>query len=148
DLDNKLWTVPAARMKAGKEHRVPLAPAAIALLRALPRENGNDRVFVGPAAGGGFSDMAMARVLERMRSNATVHGLRRAFSDWAHERPAHANHTIEISLAHSVGNEVEKAYRRGDLFDKRRKLMDAWSVYCATPAVQAGDVVHLRTVRA
>ena len=67
DLDNALWTVPAARMKAGKEHCVPLAPAVIALLRALPRERDNDRVFVGPAAGGGFSDMAMARVLERMR---------------------------------------------------------------------------------
>jgi integrase len=148
DLDSKLWTVPAARMKAGKEHRVPLAPAAVALLRALPREQDNDRVFIGPAAGGGFSDMAMARVLERMRHDVTVHGFRSTFSDWAHERTAYPNHAIEISLAHSVGNEVEKAYRRGDLFDKRRALMAAWAKFCASPLTKAGsDVVTLRGAR-
>jgi integrase len=147
DLDSKIWTVPAARMKAGKEHRVPLAPAAIALLRALPHERDNDRVFIGPAAGGGFSDMAMARVLKRMRRDATVHGFRSTFSDWAHERTAHANHAIEISLAHSVGNEVEKAYRRGDLFDKRRKLMEAWAKFALTPLIKQeadGELVPLR----
>jgi integrase len=148
NLDSKVWTVPAARMKAGKEHRVPLAPATITLLRELPRERDNDRVFIGPAAGGGFSDMAMARVLERMRRDATVHGFRSTFSDWAHERTAYANHAIEISLAHSVGNEVEKAYRRSDLFDKRRKLMEAWAKFAATPPAKAGcHVVTLRGAR-
>jgi integrase len=144
DLDNQLWIVPSNRMKAGKEHRVPLAPAAIALLRALPHEKGNDRVFVGPATDGGFSDMAMARVLERMRRDVTVHGFRSTFSDWAHERTAHANHTIELSLAHSPGNQVEKAYRRGDLFDKRRRLMEEWARNCSSPAQAAADVVAIR----
>ena len=144
DLNNKLWTVPAARMKADKEHRVPLSGPALALLRALPREKGKDLVFVGPAKGGGFSDMAMARVLERMRRDATVHGFRSTFSDWAHERTAHSNHTIELSLAHSPGNQVEKAYRRGDLFDKRRRLMEEWARYCSSPELAAAEVVAIR----
>jgi integrase len=146
DLDNKVWIVPAARMKAGKEHKVPLAPAAIELLKALPREKNNDFVFVGPAAGGGFSDMAMARTLQAMRPGVTVHGMRSAFSDWAHEQTAHANHTIEISLAHSVGNATEKAYRRGDMFKKRVRLMEEWARYCSSPPVQAAadNVVAIR----
>jgi integrase len=78
--------------------------------------------------------MAMARVLGRMRHDITVHGFRSTFSDWAHERTAYPDHAIEISLAHSVGNEVEKAYRRGDLFDKRRKLMETWAKFATTPA--------------
>ena len=143
DLDNKLWIVPAARMKAGRAHRVPLAPAAIELLRALPREKGNDHVFVGPAAGGGFSDMAMMRVMRTLGRTETTHGFRSTFSDWAHERTAHANHAIEISLAHSIGNAVEKAYRRGDLLEKRRRLMEEWARYCAAPPTQqkAGENV-------
>ena len=146
DLDNEIWTVPAARMKADKEHRVPLTPAVIAFVRALPREPGNERVFIGPAAGGRFSDMAMARVLERMgRDNATVHGFRSTFSDWAHERTAHSSHAIELSLAHSIGTAVEKAYRRGDLFEKRRRLMTDWAAYCSSPPARAAaEVVPIR----
>ena len=142
DLDNKIWVVPAARMKVGKEHRVPLAAPVLALLRALPREKNNDLVFIGPAEGGGFSDMAMTRVLERMGCDATVHGFRSTFSDWAHERTAHPSHAIELSLAHSVGNAVEKAYRRGDLIEKRRHLMEEWARYCSAPH-KAGEVVPL-----
>jgi integrase len=136
DFDNKVWVVPAERMKAGKEHRVPLAPVVIELLKALPREKNNDFVFVGPSAGGGFSDMAMARTLQAMRPGVTVHGMRSAFSDWAHERSAHSNHTIELSLAHSVGKETERAYRRGHMVNKRRKLMEEWARYCCSPPVQ------------
>jgi integrase len=151
NFDERVWVVPAARMKAGREHRVPLAPEMIALLRALPRQKNNDRVFVGPAADGGFSDMAMARVLERMRPDVTVHGTARScFSDWAHERTAHSNHVIELSLAHSIGNQVEKAYRRGDLFDKRRRLMEEWCRYCSSgkPLASADNVTTLRKVEA
>jgi integrase len=145
NLADKVWVVPAGRMKAGKEHRVPLVPAAIELLKALPREKGNDLVFVGPAAGGGFSDMAMARTLQTMRPGVTVHGMRSAFSDWAHERTGHANHAIEISLAHAVGKDVERSYRRGDMLEKRRRLMEEWARFCCTPPVQvaADNVVAI-----
>jgi integrase len=149
DFDNETWTVPPSRMKAGKEHRVPLASAAIALLRALPHERDNDHIFIGPAAGRRFSDMAMARVLKCISRGATVHGFRSTFSYWAHEQTAHASHAIEISLAHSVGNEVEKAYRRGDLFDKRRRLMEAWAKFAlAAPIKQEGDRKLVRYGRA
>jgi integrase len=136
DLDNAMmWVVPAARMKMKHEHRVPLSPAAVALLRVLPREDGNDFVFVGPHAGLGLGGMSMSRLLHRMGHRETVHGFRSSFSDWAHEETSHANHTIEISLAHKVGTEVEQAYRRKDMFAKRVKLMADWSRYCTTKPV-------------
>jgi hypothetical protein len=114
-------------------------------VRALPRENGNPYLFVGPLLGRGFSDMALTRVVQRMGRTETVHGFRSTFSDWAHEQTAHANHTIEISLAHAVGSDVEKAYRRGNMFGKRAKLMSDWAKYCCSPAVRASDnVVALR----
>jgi integrase len=88
--------------------------------------------------------MAMSRVSKRLRADVDVHGFRSTFSDWAHEHTGFDNHTIEQSLAHQVGNAVERAYRRGDMFDKRRKLMEAWSAYCSTPPSKTGDVVPLR----
>jgi integrase len=143
DLENGIWTIPAGRMKAGKEHRVPLAPRAVELLRGAYRERGNPHVFLGPSKGG-LSSMAMAALLKRMHyDEATVHGFRSTFSDWSHERTASANHLIELSLAHAVGSDVERAYRRGDLFDKRRKLMSAWANYCEQPT-ETGDVIPLR----
>jgi integrase len=144
DFENKVWVIPASRMKAGKEHRVPLSAAAIALLRALPTEINNPFVFVGVRAGTGLGPAALAVLLRRLgHTGFTVHGFRSSFSDWAHEQTAHANHTIETSLAHAVGGAVEKAYRRGDLFQKRRKLMDAWAQFLAA-APAAGTVVPLR----
>jgi integrase len=140
DLAEKTWTVRAARMKSRREHRVALSPAAIELLRRLPRRDGDDLVFGGLNARWG-----MRQVMRRLgqAGAVTVHGFRSGFSTWAHERTSHASHTIEISLAHAVGNESERAYRRTDLVAKRRQLMEQWSRHCATPAV-AGDVVPLR----
>jgi integrase len=145
DLGNKTWTVPAERMKAGKEHKVPLAPQAIKLLRALPREDGNPFVFIGTRSGRGLSSMVLYRLLQRMgHSDITTHGMRSAFSDWAHEMTAHANHAIELALAHSIGTEAEKAYRRGNMIAKRVKLATDWAKFCTSkPVAEADNVVPL-----
>ncbi len=143
NLANAVWTVPPQRMKAHKEHRVPLSAPALELLRDLPREPGNDLVFIGAKAGGGLSDTTFSRLLKRMggNGNVTAHGFRSAFSDWAHEQTAHAAHTIEISLAHAVGNAVEQSYRRGDLIAKRKQLMDSWAKFTTSKPMTAGDNV-------
>jgi len=131
DVKGKVWTVPAGRMKAGKEHRVPLSDCALQLLQELPRERGNPFVFIGPRAGG-LSTMAMASTIQRMgRNEITVHGFRSTFRDWAAERTNCPNHVVEMALAHVVGDKVEAAYRRGDLFAKRTRLMTDWGRYCS-----------------
>ena len=133
DLANATWTIPASRMKAKREHRVPLAPAALDLLRALPRESANPFVFIGPKAGQGLGGQAPGRLLRRIgRDDITPHGFRSRFHDWANETTTHANHTIELSLAHNVGTEVERAYRRGPMLAKRVRLMADWAKYCAS----------------
>jgi integrase len=156
DLKNRLWIIPAERMKAGREHRVALSREAIALLKALPREKDNEFVFIGMSSGRGLSSAALGHVLQRMgRSGITIHGFRSAFSTWARERTQHANHTIEISLAHAVGDKTSQAYSRGDLLAKRRQLMQAWAKFCCSPAkprakpkVEDSNVVALmRAVR-
>lgn len=131
DLDTKLWTIPAARMKAGKEHRVPLSTAAIALLKALP--SAGAIVFQGRRKGTEMSDMTLTAVLRRMgRGDITVHGFRSTFRDWCAEAPGNAfpREVCEHALAHSLPDRVEAAYRRGDLLDKRIVMMQAWSDYC------------------
>lgn len=130
DFSRKVWTIPGSRMKAGKEHRVPLSDAAIKLLKALPYEEGNDFLFVGMRPKTGLSNMAMATLLERMgRDDITVHGFRSCFRDWAAEETHTPNHVVEMALAHKISNAVEAAYRRGDLFDKRAALMADWATY-------------------
>jgi integrase len=130
DLAGKVWTVPAGRIKGGREHRVPLSDRVLEILKSLPSEAHNKFVFIGPRAGG-LSNMAMASVLERMgRDDITVHGFRSTFRDWAAERTGYPNHVAEMALAHVIGNKVEAAYRRGDLFEKRQKLMADWARYC------------------
>jgi integrase len=141
NFKDKVWTIPAERMKGGKEHRVPLSPQAIDLLKSLYVEDGNALLFVGPRSSQPLSNTAMRQVLQRLKRSETAHGMRSAFSDWAHEQTSHGNHTIELSLAHAIGTKVEQAYRRGDLFDKRRKLMEAWAEYCAKPAVKSDATV-------
>jgi integrase len=144
DFANGVWTVPGQRMKGGREHRQPLSDAAIALLRSLPRETGNGYVFIGGRADSGLTVMALWLLMERMglRGTATVHGFRSAFSDWAHERTSHSAHTIEISLAHSVGSETERAYRRTDMVAKRRQLLESWAKFLTTkPLAKDADVV-------
>jgi integrase len=141
DLTAGTWTVPKERMKGGREHRVPLSEGAIELLRGLPREA--DFVFIGTKAGRGLSPMAMANVLKRMKPDITVHGFRSSFRDWAAETTNYPNHIVEMALAHKITNAVEAAYRRGDLFEKRRQLMAAWAAYCDDVG---GSVVPLRAV--
>lgn len=144
DLAAKTWTIPADRMKAKKEHRVPLSDRALEILKALPREEGNLSVFIGSRKNG-LSNMAMATVLRRMkRRDVTVHGFRSSFRDWAAERTGHANFVVEMALAHTVGNAVEAAYRRGDLIEKRALLMAEWSRYCTGTPVAGAAVLPLR----
>jgi integrase len=136
DVAARLWTIPAERMKAGKEHRVPLSEAAIAILGQM--DQGRDKVFP-------ISNMAMAMLLRRMgRGDLTVHGFRSSFSDWCAERTAFPSEVREMALAHTVADKVEAAYRRGDLFEKRRALAEAWAKFCDTPAAGAGEVVPIR----
>lgn len=143
DLDAKVWTVPAGRMKAQKEHRVPLSDRACKILGSLPGEKDNPFVFIGARASG-LSNMAMAAVLKRMeRNDITVHGFRSTFRDWAAELTGYQNHVVEMALAHTIGNAVERAYRRGDMMEKRVRLMADWSRFCANPA-PTGEVVPMR----
>lgn len=123
EIDGKVWTVPAARMKSGREHRVPLSEQALALLESV--DHTDDLVFPG-GRGRPLSDMALAMIHRRMGYEITTHGFRSAFKDWASERTSFPNEVSEAALAHVVGDRVEAAYRRGDLFEKRRRLMDAW----------------------
>jgi integrase len=147
DLADRLWTIPAERMKADKEHRVPLSDAAIAILEDLQRVRQGDYVFPGGRAGRPISNMAMTMTLRRMgRGELTVHGFRSSFRDWAAERTGFPAEVAEMALAHAVSDKVEAAYRRGDLFQKRRQLMDAWARYCATPA-PAGKVVSFAAAK-
>jgi integrase len=135
DLDRAVWTVPANRMKAGREHRVPLSRPALKLLKAMHEGCDGKFVFPGQKPGKPLSVMALEMVLRRMKVEAvTVHGFRSAFRDWAAERTNFSNEVCEAALAHVIENKAEAAYRRGDLFDKRRKLMDAWATHCAPPA--------------
>ena len=144
NLDAKVWTIPAARMKAGREHRVPLSPRAVEILSTAHREPGNDFIFIGQRAGAGISSMAMTMVLKRLgRGDVTVHGFRSTFRDWCAERTNYPREVAEMALAHTIGDKVEAAYRRGDLFNKRTRLMVDWADYCDAPAV-VGDVVPMR----
>ena len=143
DLDGAVWTVPATRMKAGREHRVPLSRRALKIVKALHETRDGDFVFPGQKPGKPLSVMALEMILRRMKiDDATVHGFRSAFRDWAAERTNFPNEVCEAALAHVIENKAEAAYRRGDLFDKRRKLMDMWANYCAAP--KAGKVVAFR----
>ena len=127
DLGKAIWTIPASRMKAGKEHRVPLSQRAVEILEAV-RALGSSFMF--PAKNGGLSGMAMSMLLRRMEVAATVHGFRSSFRDWSAECTSFAHEVCEMALAHAIGNKAEAAYRRGDLFEKRRRLMDEWAAFC------------------
>lgn len=143
DLAAKLWTIPASRIKAGKEHRVPLSAPALALLAQLAEARSGEFVFPGGKAGKPLSNMALLALLKRMgRGELTVHGFRSAFRDWAAERTHFPREVAEMALAHAIGDKVEAAYRRGDLFEKRRRLMDEWARFCALPR-HSGDVVPI-----
>jgi integrase len=146
DLLDKTWRLAAARMKAGKEHRVPLSARAFLILdEMMPLRQADDGfVFPGGKAGRPLSNMAFLMLLRRMgRSELTAHGFRSSFRDWAAERSNFPNEVVEMALAHAVGNKVEAAYRRGDLFDRRSRLMAAWATFCAAPEKKARSNVAL-----
>jgi integrase len=134
DLAVKVWTIPASHMKSGKEHRVPLSGRTIEILNACPRG----------AAPFPIGAVGMAQCLERHCPDATVHGFRSTFRDWAAERTSYPNHVVEQALAHAIGSKVEKAYRRSDLFEKRRRLMNDWTAWCARPAPTGANVLSMR----
>jgi integrase len=145
DLAQNVWTVPAERMKAKREHRVPLSPAAVKVLTAMQAIRTNDFVFPGGKAGKPLSNMAMLALLKRMeRADLTAHGFRSTFRDWAAECTAYPGEVAEAALAHTVGDKVEAAYRRGDLFEKRRRLMNDWAKHCAHAKRTGGAVIPLQ----
>jgi integrase len=147
DLEKKVWTIPAIRMKAGHAHRIPLTDRALDILRSLPRLDHNQHVFPGNAKGKPLSGMAMTMQLRRMkREEITVHGFRSTFRDWASEQTSFPHETCEHALAHRISDKAEAAYRRGDQFEKRRKLMEAWAIWCE-PRPQ-DNVVTLRKTEA
>jgi integrase len=138
DLDERVWTIPPERMKADKEHRVPLAPRAVAILKEMKQIRLNEYVFPGAKPGRPLSNMALAMLLRRLGyGNITAHGFRSSFRDWAAERTSFPREVAEMALAHKIPDAVEAAYRRSDLFDKRRKLMEAWAAYCTSVGAPA-----------
>jgi integrase len=162
DAEDEVWTVPAERMKAGREHRVPLSDEVRELLVALPRVDGCALVFPG-VRGGEMSDATIAAVIRRMHEVAlasggegwidrkqggrvaTPHGVARStFRDWAAEATAYPREVAEAALAHTVEDKTEAAYRRGDLFDKRRRMMEDWAAFLAAPSARAGTVTPIR----
>ena len=131
DAGKELWTIPGTRMKAGREHRVPLSPRALEIAKA---QSTGPFLFAGGKEREPLSDMAMLKLLGRMgRKGVTVHGFRSTFRDWAAERTSYPREVCEMALAHSISDKVEAAYRRGDLFEKRKRLMLEWARFCDTP---------------
>lgn len=129
DLDHKVWMVPAERMKGGKPHRVPLSSRAIAILKEMKAIRHNEFVFPSWKPGRPLSQMTLAMIVRRMGFAVTVHGFRSSFRDWAAEETSFSREAAEMALAHSIPDAVEAAYRRGDLFEQRRKLMTKWADY-------------------
>jgi integrase len=152
DVADKTWTVPADRMKARREHRVPLSARALAILQEMQavRQGDDDKayVFPGPRRGKPLSNMAFLMLLRRMAlKDLTVHGFRATFKTWASECTSFQNEIAEAALAHIIGDKVEQAYRRGDMFEKRRRLMQQWAAFCATATTgkeRGGNVTPLR----
>ncbi len=156
DFKTKMWTIPAERMKAGRAHRVPLSdPALVVLVSIRPLALMQDDtplptapIFFGPKRARPLSTASLLRLLCRMdRGDVTPHGFRSCFRDWCAERTNFPSEVAEMALAHRVADAVERAYRRGDLFEKRRQLMEAWGRFCETSSVPVGDVVPLHAAR-
>ncbi len=144
EIDGQVWTIPASRMKAGREHRVPLSDKAMTIIKRMKAVRANDYIFPGDRREM-LSNMALLMTLRRMgRGDLTTHGFRATFRTWAAERSQFPREVVESALAHVIGNKVEAAYQRGDLFDKRRRLMDAWAEYCAKAANLGASVIPLR----
>jgi integrase len=143
DLEKKVWAIPAQRMKADSDHRVPLTDRMIEILEKLDR--GTTFVFAGQNPKKKLPHENMLKLLKALRPGLTVHGFRSTFKDWASEQTAYANEVSEMALAHTVGDKVENAYRRTDLFEKRRRLMADWAQYCASVPATSSKVVPMRS---
>jgi integrase len=141
DLAKKVWIVPAGRMKSNREHRVPLSDRAITILHAMQQRRENDFVF--PGRSGGLSNMSLMAMLRTLGRSVTAHGMRSTFRDWAAEQTNFPREVAEQALAHVIGDKVEAAYRRGDLFEKRHRLMEAWSEFCRKPAPVGRKVIDI-----
>jgi integrase len=147
DLPGKMWVIPAERMKMRKEHRVPLSERAVAILQEMAKLGAAGYIFPGGRAKKSLSGMAMLMLLRRMgRKDITVHGFRSSFRDWAAEQTNYPRDVAEMALAHAIGDKVEAAYRRGELLDKRRRLMAEWAKFCAEVRKPEGNVAVLRSV--
>jgi integrase len=145
DLTAKLWTIPADRMKAGKEHRIPLSREAIDILREAQKLKINDVIFFGQKPGRPLSNMAFAALLKRMkRTDFVPHGLRSTFRTWAAERTNYPREVCEMALAHAVGNAVEQSYQRGDMFERRKKLMADWAKFATIESRAARSSIKMR----
>ena len=142
DLEKAIWEIPKERMKMDIAHRVPLSESALKLLAMLHENQTSKHVFPGQKPGKPLSNMSMEMPLRRLKvENATVHGFRSSFRDWADDKTNHHREVAEAALAHKVGDDTENAYRRGDALEKRRLLMDAWAMHCA--GAETGNVVQL-----
>ena len=138
NLDAKVWALPGERVKSGSDHRVPLSTAAMEVVRNMKEKGEDGFVFLGAREGKPLSNMAFLQVLKRMeRSDITAHGFRSTFRDWAADQTSFSREVAEKALAHAISDKVEAAYRRRDLFDKRRNLMEAWAVFCAGRAAES-----------
>lgn len=143
NLAERVWTIPAERMKSGKEHRVPLSDTALQVIEGMAEIRVVDYVF--PGRSGELSRMSLRRVLASLgRSDISVHGFRSTFRDWTAETTAYPREVAEMALAHTISSQVEAAYRRGDLFEKRRRLMQDWAAFCSIPTAPA-EVVPIRS---
>jgi integrase len=144
DLESKVWTIPAARMKAGREHRVPLSGRAMAILTRLAEAKTGEHIFSGQRPGKPLSPASLTMALRRLQINrATIHGFRSSFRDWAGNETHFPRELAEAALAHVIGDKSEQAYRRSDALEKRRTLMEAWADYCEPK--DASNVVALKT---
>lgn len=132
DLNARLWTIPAQRMKMGREHRVPLSVPVVKLLASLPRQDRTPYVFISTKIGQSLSDMSLNAVLRRMKVDAVPHGFRSTFRDWAGESTTYPREVCEHALAHRLADGVEAAYQRGDMLQKRTLMMDEWADFCDT----------------
>lgn len=142
DTDARIWTVPADRIKAGKQHSVPLSDDALAVLKVVPRMEGSNHIFTAPR-GGALSDMTLAAVLKRMKVAATVHGFRSSFKDWARNRTAYPDEVSELALAHVNSDATRAAYARDELLPQRQRLMADWARFCRE-GLPGRDVVGIR----
>lgn len=144
DLKAAVWNIPAEHMKAGRPHRAPLSPQAAKMLAALPKFEGTDFVFPGRDVTKPLSDMSLTAIMRRAKLEYVPHGFRSTFSDWTAERTAYPAEVREMALAHAIGNDTEAAYRRGDLFEKRRNLMNDWAAFIELPPATGANVIQLK----